>query len=129
MMPTRGDPKWLPQNRQTDLFHYIYIYMYLFLGPCGKQLPGSVCPLGMDHPPTGEEFVIGCAMCINTHSFWNYCTKFVFNKMFLFYIFVVVLFLISTIRCHRIKICFQTMFVIIPSKAMIILATLFYFDY
>lgn len=45
------------------------LHMYLFLGPCGKQLPGSVCPLGMDHPPTGEEFVIDCAMCINTHSF------------------------------------------------------------
>lgn len=38
-------------------------------GPCGKQLTGTVCPLGVDHPPTGEEFVIGCAMCINTRSF------------------------------------------------------------
>ncbi|XP_078322875.1 E3 ubiquitin-protein ligase MYCBP2-like [Crassostrea virginica] len=38
-------------------------------GPCGKQLPGSECPLGIQHPPTGEEFVIGCAMCINTNSF------------------------------------------------------------
>ncbi|XP_061164758.1 E3 ubiquitin-protein ligase MYCBP2-like [Saccostrea echinata] len=38
-------------------------------GPCGKQLSGSECPLGIEHPPTGEEFVIGCAMCMNSNSF------------------------------------------------------------
>ncbi|XP_062580608.1 E3 ubiquitin-protein ligase MYCBP2-like [Saccostrea cucullata] len=38
-------------------------------GPCGKQLPGSSCPLGIAHPPTGEEFVIGCALCVNSSSF------------------------------------------------------------
>lgn len=70
----------------------ILLHMYLLLGPCGKQLTGSVCPLGVDHPPTGEEFVIGCAMCINTRSFWNHCTKIVFNKMlFFFYTFLFLL--------------------------------------
>ncbi|XP_061164967.1 E3 ubiquitin-protein ligase MYCBP2-like [Saccostrea echinata] len=38
-------------------------------GPCGKQLIGCSCPLGIEHPPTGEEFVIGCALCVNSNSF------------------------------------------------------------
>ena len=31
-------------------------------GPMGKALEGE-CPLGIPHPPTGEEFVLGCGLC------------------------------------------------------------------
>eukprot|EP00753_Platysulcus_tardus_P011481 PLAT3292.30.p1 GENE.PLAT3292.30~~PLAT3292.30.p1 ORF type:complete len:1705 (-),score=914.67 PLAT3292.30:92-4642(-) len=31
-------------------------------GPLGKQLSGD-CPLCIDHPPTGEEFALGCGLC------------------------------------------------------------------
>ena len=36
-------------------------------GPQRKQLDGSPgaadCPLGVDHPPSGTEHVLGCAAC------------------------------------------------------------------
>ncbi|KAK3099746.1 hypothetical protein FSP39_008967 [Pinctada imbricata] len=38
-------------------------------GPQGKQLPGNICPLQIDHPPTGEEFPLGCGLCQNLNSF------------------------------------------------------------
>ncbi|CAB3259020.1 unnamed protein product [Arctia plantaginis] len=40
-------------------------------GPKGEQLPGSVdeCPLHVLHPPTGEEFALGCGVCRNAHAF------------------------------------------------------------
>eukprot|EP00742_Colponemidia_sp_Colp-10_P004729 GILJ01005044.1.p1 GENE.GILJ01005044.1~~GILJ01005044.1.p1 ORF type:complete len:1771 (+),score=301.85 GILJ01005044.1:1764-7076(+) len=37
-------------------------------GPLGQQLEGD-CPLGMKHPPTGEEFVLGCGICRNARTF------------------------------------------------------------
>eukprot|EP00753_Platysulcus_tardus_P003806 PLAT12492.32.p1 GENE.PLAT12492.32~~PLAT12492.32.p1 ORF type:complete len:3532 (+),score=1996.96 PLAT12492.32:1397-10597(+) len=33
-------------------------------GPLEEQLEGE-CPLGIDHPPTGEEFALGCGICRN----------------------------------------------------------------
>ncbi|XP_016086576.1 E3 ubiquitin-protein ligase MYCBP2-like [Sinocyclocheilus grahami] len=38
-------------------------------GPKGKQLEGSECPLHVVHPPTGEEFALGCGVCRNAHTF------------------------------------------------------------
>uniref|UniRef100_A0A8C8JY02 RCR-type E3 ubiquitin transferase n=1 Tax=Oncorhynchus tshawytscha TaxID=74940 RepID=A0A8C8JY02_ONCTS len=38
-------------------------------GPKGKQLEGTDCPLHVVHPPTGEEFALGCGVCRNAHSF------------------------------------------------------------
>ena len=39
-------------------------------GPTSISLDSGQCPLKMDHPPTGEEFVLGCAICRNIQSFW-----------------------------------------------------------
>lgn len=36
------------------------------VGPGGKQLEGGECPLKMEHPPTGEEFALGCGICRNS---------------------------------------------------------------
>ncbi|XP_076287336.1 MYC binding protein highwire isoform X6 [Lasioglossum baleicum] len=38
-------------------------------GPQGKQLEGDECPLHVKHPPTGEEFALGCGICRNAHTF------------------------------------------------------------
>ncbi|XP_052746829.1 E3 ubiquitin-protein ligase highwire isoform X2 [Bicyclus anynana] len=40
-------------------------------GPKGEQLPGTSdeCPLHVQHPPTGEEFALGCGVCRHAHSF------------------------------------------------------------
>ncbi|XP_064637403.1 E3 ubiquitin-protein ligase MYCBP2-like isoform X3 [Lineus longissimus] len=38
-------------------------------GPKGKQLEGDECPLHVQHPPTGEEFALGCGVCRNAHTF------------------------------------------------------------
>ncbi|CAH1777009.1 unnamed protein product [Owenia fusiformis] len=38
-------------------------------GPRGKQLEVEECPLHVDHPPTGEEFALGCGVCRNAHTF------------------------------------------------------------
>lgn len=37
-------------------------------GPVGKKLTGQ-CPLGIDHPPTGQEFCLGCGLCSNVNTF------------------------------------------------------------
>ena len=47
--------------------------------PClpknGRDLPKSllpdvkVCPLGLEHPPTGTEFALGCGLCRNQRTF------------------------------------------------------------
>lgn len=37
-------------------------------GPSGQQLQGE-CPLGINHPPNGTEFCIGCGLCANLRSF------------------------------------------------------------
>ncbi|XP_055524898.1 E3 ubiquitin-protein ligase highwire isoform X3 [Wyeomyia smithii] len=38
-------------------------------GPKAKQLIGEECPLHVIHPPTGEEFALGCGICRNAHTF------------------------------------------------------------
>ncbi|KAK6627348.1 hypothetical protein RUM44_009825 [Polyplax serrata] len=38
-------------------------------GPKAKQLDGDECPLHVSHPPTGEEFALGCGVCRNAHTF------------------------------------------------------------
>lgn len=38
-------------------------------GPKGVQLEGEECPLHVLHPPTGEEFALGCGVCRNAHTF------------------------------------------------------------
>ena len=38
-------------------------------GARARQLPGTECPLHVDHPPTGEEFALGCGVCRNAHTF------------------------------------------------------------
>ncbi|CAI5771739.1 E3 ubiquitin-protein ligase MYCBP2 isoform X11 [Podarcis lilfordi] len=38
-------------------------------GPKSKQLEGTECPLHVVHPPTGEEFALGCGVCRNAHTF------------------------------------------------------------
>ncbi|XP_076385847.1 MYC binding protein highwire isoform X12 [Megachile rotundata] len=38
-------------------------------GPKAKQLEGDECPLHVKHPPTGEEFALGCGICRNVHTF------------------------------------------------------------
>uniref|UniRef100_A0A915ATT0 RCR-type E3 ubiquitin transferase n=8 Tax=Parascaris univalens TaxID=6257 RepID=A0A915ATT0_PARUN len=38
-------------------------------GPKGVQLEGDGCPLRMQHPPTGEEFAMGCGICRNLSTF------------------------------------------------------------
>ncbi|XP_024084698.1 E3 ubiquitin-protein ligase MYCBP2 isoform X3 [Cimex lectularius] len=38
-------------------------------GPKAKLLEGEECPLHVKHPPTGEEFALGCGVCRNAHTF------------------------------------------------------------
>lgn len=38
-------------------------------GPKATQLMGEECPLHISHPPTGEEFALGCGICRNFHTF------------------------------------------------------------
>ncbi|XP_071950592.1 E3 ubiquitin-protein ligase MYCBP2-like isoform X2 [Antedon mediterranea] len=38
-------------------------------GPKITQMEGDECPLHVDHPPTGEEFALGCGVCRNAHTF------------------------------------------------------------
>jgi len=38
------------------------------VGPVFKQLEGE-CPLKIKHPPTGEEFALGCGVCRNAQTF------------------------------------------------------------
>ena len=39
------------------------------VGPKLRQLEGDECPLHVAHPPTGEEFALGCGICRNAHTF------------------------------------------------------------
>ena len=43
--------------------------VFVFPGPKAKQLEGEECPLHVKHPPTGEEFALGCGVCRNAHTF------------------------------------------------------------
>ena len=38
-------------------------------GPKCTQLEGDECPLHVQHPPTGEEFALGCGVCSNVQTF------------------------------------------------------------
>lgn len=38
-------------------------------GPKAKQIIGEDCPLHVVHPPTGEEFALGCGICRNAQTF------------------------------------------------------------
>lgn len=42
--------------------------------PKGTSLPKhcpelNTCPLGIEHPPTGTEFALGCGICRQVRSF------------------------------------------------------------
>jgi E3 ubiquitin-protein ligase MYCBP2 len=39
------------------------------VGPRAKPLEGDDCPLHVKHPPTGEEFALGCGVCRNAQTF------------------------------------------------------------
>jgi len=39
------------------------------VGPRATQIAGDECPLGLVHPPTGEEFALGCGICRNAKTF------------------------------------------------------------
>ncbi len=39
------------------------------VGPKCTQLQEEECPLHVKHPPTGEEFALGCGICRNAHTF------------------------------------------------------------
>ncbi|XP_065845558.1 E3 ubiquitin-protein ligase MYCBP2-like isoform X3 [Oscarella lobularis] len=39
------------------------------VGPTARPLEGSECPLHVKHPPTGEEFALGCGVCRNAQTF------------------------------------------------------------
>ncbi|CAD5120813.1 DgyrCDS9371 [Dimorphilus gyrociliatus] len=38
-------------------------------GPKSIQLDGTDCPLKVEHPPTGQEYALGCGICRNAHTF------------------------------------------------------------
>lgn len=52
-----------------QLLGYKLIIKLFILGPKAKQLEGEECPLHVKHPPTGEEFALGCGVCRNAHTF------------------------------------------------------------
>ena len=64
-----GDP---PESRRL-LLRTVRILLEcilaVFAGPKAKQLEGEECPLHVKHPPTGEEFALGCGVCRNAHTF------------------------------------------------------------
>jgi E3 ubiquitin-protein ligase MYCBP2 len=39
------------------------------VGPVFQQLDGDECPLHVVHPPTGEEYCLGCGVCRNAQTF------------------------------------------------------------
>ena len=39
------------------------------VGPRAEKLDGDECPLKISHPPTGEEFAMGCGICRNASTF------------------------------------------------------------
>lgn len=51
----------------TNKWHVVFVLS--ITGPKGKQLEGTECPLHVVHPPTGEEFALGCGVCRNAHTF------------------------------------------------------------
>ena len=58
---------------KIEYYHKVnqcFSLMYgLLSGPKAKQLEGDECPLHVKHPPTGEEFALGCGVCRNAHTF------------------------------------------------------------
>lgn len=64
--------KSFPRTERNKKHAYLYLTLFLILlitGPKGKQLEGTECPLHVVHPPTGEEFALGCGVCRNAHTF------------------------------------------------------------
>lgn len=57
-----------PLFRNNILMQFIYLIIYS-AGPKAKQLMGEDCPLHVVHPPTGEEFALGCGICRNAQTF------------------------------------------------------------
>ena len=53
------------------------------VGPKSQQLDVDECPLHVNHPPTGEEFALGCGICRNAHTFWiiNVHSKLLIQKI------------------------------------------------
>lgn len=39
------------------------------VAPRAKPIEGNECPLHVKHPPTGEEFALGCGVCRNAQTF------------------------------------------------------------
>ena len=39
------------------------------VAPRAKPMEGNECPLHVKHPPTGEEFALGCGVCRNAQTF------------------------------------------------------------
>ena len=39
------------------------------VAPCAKPMEGKECPLHVQHPPTGEEYILGCGICRNAQTF------------------------------------------------------------
>lgn len=39
------------------------------VGPHSIPLDGTDCPLNVQHPPTGQEYALGCGICRNAHTF------------------------------------------------------------
>lgn len=57
-------------NSKCKVFSKIlYTSVFFLTGPRGRQLEGDECPLHVQHPPTGEEFALGCGVCRNAHTF------------------------------------------------------------
>lgn len=41
----------------------------MFVGPKGTSLKVEDCPLHIKHPPTGEEYALGCGVCRTGRTF------------------------------------------------------------
>lgn len=57
------------ESASINLFFSFPLTLEFTVGPKGKQLEGTECPLHVVHPPTGEEFALGCGVCRNAHTF------------------------------------------------------------
>lgn len=59
----------IPSLQVLIFFFSFPLTLKFTVGPKGKQLEGTECPLHVVHPPTGEEFALGCGVCRNAHTF------------------------------------------------------------
>lgn len=60
-----------PRNeaKYKNIFILLICYDFTFAGPRATALNVDECPLHIKHPPTGEEFALGCGVCRNSHTF------------------------------------------------------------